>query len=161
PSGTQMGSVTDLVIDPFSTNQGSIWIGIGNINMEALSPIAGVWFSSNNGDTWLQIPGGHDPLTASGIKVLNQTIPTGVTVGRVTLAVPTSRASDEGVVYAFIADAATGGTLNDGRSPNRQQVTITPTGVGLYKSVNGGLSWTGVMLKESVPIMNNPVHFVN
>ncbi len=160
-AGTQLASVTDVVIDPFSTNQSSLWIGLGNMGLVPASTTGGVWFSSNGGNTWLQIPGGHDPLTNSGIKVLNQTIPTGTGVGRVTIALPTTRASDEGVVYIFIATPGTAQVLSDGTSQNKQQTSITPTGVGLYKSVNGGLSWTGVMLKESVPIQGNPVHFVN
>jgi hypothetical protein len=160
-AGTQLASVTDIVIDPFSTNQASLWIGLGNMGLQPASTTGGVWFSSNNGNTWLQIPGGHDPLTNSGVQVLNQTIPTGTGVGRVTLAVPTVRSTDEGVVYVFIATPGTGQVINDGTSQHKQQTTITPTGVGLYKTVNGGLSWTGVMLKESVPIVGNPVHFVN
>ena len=159
-TGTQLASVTDIAIDPFSTNQASIWIGLGNMGLEPASSTAGVWFSSNNGATWLQIVGGHDPLSGV-IRVQNQTIPTGTTVGRVTLALPTTRTADEGTVYVFIATPGTGDPTNDGTSQNKQQVTITPTGVGLYKTVNGGLSWTAVMLKESVPTGTNPEHFVN
>ena len=160
-TGTQLASVTDIAIDPFSTNQASIWIGLGNMGLEPASSTAGVWFSSNNGATWLQIVGGHDPLTNSGIKVLNQTIPSGTTVGRVTIALPTTRAADDGIVYVFIATPGSGDPTNDGTSQNKQQTTISPPGVGLYKTVNGGLSWTAVMLKESVPVTGNPEHFVN
>ncbi len=160
-AGTQSASVTDLEIDPFSTNQASIWIGLGNMGLEAASTTAGVWFSSNNGATWLQIPGGHDPLTNSGVKVLNQTIPTGLTVGRVTIALPTTQSSDNGIVYVFIATPGNGQVIDDGTSLNKQGTALTANSVGLYKTVNGGLSWTGVMLRESVPVTGNPEHFVN
>jgi hypothetical protein len=177
-SGTQLASVTDLVLDPF--NEENLWVGMGNIGLLAPSVTGGVWRSTNGGNTWLQIVGGHDPR-ASVAHVLRTYLPPklnsaggegpsgggtpdGRIVGRVTLAMATGRAADETVVYALISNPrALGSNTDAGNAGDPVDVNTTnaTNRFGLYKTSNSGLSWTHVMLRENVPIPNNPEHFVD
>jgi hypothetical protein len=147
--GTALASVTDIAIDPLSQDgtEENVWIGLGNTGLLPVSTTAGVWFSNNHGDTWQQIVGGHDPKSALNI-VRNQTIPPGPNatmtgIGRVTIALPTTRIGDEGIVYVMMGSAGASGT-----SLNPKATSLTSSDIGVYKTRNGGLSWTHVMLKE-------------
>lgn len=167
----QLASATDIVIDPFSNDQGGIWVGLGNIGLQPTSRTGGVWFSSNHGDTWLQILGGHDPKSVFSNVVFDTptTIPSqdaGGLVGKVMLAVPTSQPAFDGTVYAYISLPPTGDffqdtSQNNGTSRNAQATGFNTSSVGLYKTTNSGLSWTPIMVREEVPIPNSVTHFVN
>lgn len=171
PANTQLASATDIVVDPFSNDQGGIWVGLGNIGLQPTSRSAGVWYSSNHGGTWLQIIGGHDPKSTIPNVLFDTptTIPsqdTGGQVGKVMLALPTSQPAFDGTVYAYISlpptgDFFTDSSVNNGTSRNAQATGINTSSVGLYKTSNGGLSWTPVMVREEVPQNNSVTHFVN
>jgi hypothetical protein len=146
--GTGPGSVTSLAIDQY--NPENIWIGIGNVNLVANNATAGVWFSNNHGDSWQQILGGHDPKNAVA-SVRNQTIPSGATVGKVTVALPSGTKANEGIVYIMMGTVGTGFILLDGTSFNPGTESLANRSIGVFKTRNGGLSWTHVMLAEDNP----------
>jgi hypothetical protein len=163
---TSVASVTDVVIDRLAHEDHDLIIGIGNTGF--VSPTignagisAGLWQSPDNGNTWFQWTGGTNPF------VLNDTLPTGAAVGRITLAIPETQVQADGVVYALISDATpfgtTGATADGGNTrgsaiaDNQGNTDLS----GLYKSKNGGSDWTHVMLRQSVPIQGNVHNFLN
>lgn len=93
---------TDVVIDPNSPT--IVYIGVGSDNSTGID---GVYKSTNSGGTWNLLTG------AAGAA-----IPTGATVGRVTLAL-----ASNSWLYVAITDPATGGLLNG------QLYRTTDTGV--------------------------------
>jgi hypothetical protein len=166
PAGTALASVTDVEVDIFHPEK--VWIGLGNLGLLTPSTTAGVWLSTNGGTTWQQIVGGHDPKNAVAV-VRNQTLPPGpgstqtdaTKIGKVLIALPTGRPSDEGIVYVMMVTAGSGNPLDDGTSLNEKGDTLANSDDGIYKTSNNGLSWTHVMIREDVPIQNNLRHFVN
>jgi hypothetical protein len=130
PAGTALASVTDLAQDPFNSNR--LLVGLGNIGLANNSFTAGVWRTINKGDTWDQIVGGDNPA------VPNNTLPTGTTVGRVTIAIGGGRVGDERYVYVLM-DSLAG----------------LP---GLYRTKDNMLNWTKVMLREDLPNAGTPPH---
>ncbi len=128
--GTQLASVTDLVIDPFDSS--TLLVGLGNIGLVATSATAGVYKSAlNGGATWSLVPGGDSgPGTA---------IPTGVNVGRVAIGWATGQAANEKIIY--VSFSAPPGN-NNAPSVDFGQFT------GLYKTSNFLLDFTKVMLRE-------------
>ncbi len=142
-AGFALPSVTDVVIDHLSFDDENIYVGLGNMGLVAASAAAGVWKSPNRGDTWIQIIGGLNPQLEMGTGVL----PSGTEVGRITLAKPTVRQSDSGIIYALIANATPLGGAN-GVDAGRSDA---PNYYGLYKSKDGGDNWTHVMLRQLVP----------
>ncbi|HLJ97755.1 MAG TPA: DUF4214 domain-containing protein [Gemmataceae bacterium] len=171
-AGTALASVTDLVIDRLSDFEEDLYIGLGNIGLVPGSDTAGLWKSPNRGDSWFQVVGGHDPK--NGLVTwspLNNNGPTGIdstklpsapgypnggglAIGRVTIAQAQDNVADEGTLYVLMGrPPASQGSFED-----RQQKSETDNGLansfGLYKSKNGGLSWTHVMLRENVPTTN-------
>jgi hypothetical protein len=168
PSTTPIASVTDIAIDP--KNEELVWIGLGNINLAPSSVTGGVWQSGDGGGAWNQIIGGHNFRNAQYI-IRNQTIPFGDTVGRVTIALPPKIAgeisdpSSPGTQVVYIKMDTTGNgnfELNDGTSMNVQASGNGQTAVngqGLFKTRDGGRSWSPIMVRELEP---PPItHFVN
>jgi hypothetical protein len=163
PAGTPLASVTDIEVDP--TNEERVWIGLGNTGLLPASTTAGVWFSNSGGTLWQQIVGGHNQQNVFFV-IRNQTIPSGVGVGKVLIALPPVPTPGEQIAYIMMATAATGGNdwQNDGTSMNPQQVgnganpNIT---IGLYKTKDEGLSFTPIMIRENSPQRNQFIHFVN
>jgi hypothetical protein len=157
-AGFQLASATDVEIDRFSLGENTIWVGLGNVGLVSASASAGVWKSVDGGVSWQQIVGGHDP---KGGVVLHQKIPAAndgtSDVGQVLIALPgeteaigpdglvhpQGRVGDEGTVYAFI-DNRKGAVLSFTTGANLDNCT------GIFKSSNGGLSWTHVMLRENI-----------
>ncbi len=156
-----LASVTDVQIDTFSSSDENMWVGVGNLGLAGVpvSGLAGLWFTDDHGTTWQQIVGGHDPMNSVEV-VRNQTILSGTGVGRVTIALPTGSPNQEGIVYVMMSTPGSGSPppssvpgANDGTSFHQGatgQTGDTPD-IGLFKTHNGGLSWTHVMLKENVP----------
>ncbi len=147
-AGASLASVTSIVADPFTANR--LIIGLGNIGQAPLSASAGVWLSDNGGTTWQQIVGGANP------NIPNDTIPTGTSVGRVTIAIGTAAVSYEKYVYVMM-----------GTPPlANPAVNVFDAGVllGIYKSLDNMLDWTKIMLKQNIyTTIANPVDndFVN
>jgi hypothetical protein len=157
-AGFALASATDVEIDRFSLNESTIWVGLGNVGMATPSKSAGVWKSVNDGQTWQQIVGGHDP---KGGEVLHQKIPAAndgtSDVGQVLIALPgqtetlgpdgvvhpEGRVNEDGTVYVFI-DNRTAVSEDEKTAQNLDRVT------GVFKTTNGGLSWTHVMLRENI-----------
>src|SRR5262249_13575850 len=146
PAGTILASVTDLIIDPNNSNR--LLVGLGNIGLVTDSTgavvdstTAGVWRSTNKGDSWDEIPGGNDQNNPNAsLKVPNGTIPQGKTVGRVTLGIGNQgRIGDESIVYVLVANHSGNNT-----PPNLSVGTFQ----GLYKSTDNLLNFTRVMLKQ-------------
>ncbi|HEV3081146.1 MAG TPA: FG-GAP-like repeat-containing protein [Gemmataceae bacterium] len=148
PGSTALASVTDVEVDPIHPE--NVWAGLGNIGMLAPSTTGGMWFSNNHGSTWQQIVGGHDPKNNVAV-VKNQTIPSGTAVGRITIALPGGGSANEGIVYFMMGTPGTGSPLNDGTSLNPAANTLANRSIGVFKTRNGGLSWTHVMLTENNP----------
>jgi hypothetical protein len=165
-AGTALASVTDIAIDTLSQDgtEENLWIGLGNTGLLPVSSTAGVWFSANHGDTWQQIVGGHDQKNNFAV-VPNQTIPpnsnTAATgIGRITIGLPTGRTGDEGIVYVMIATPGNGDQISDGNSFNPKGTSLGSSDIGIYKTRNGGLSWTHVMLKE-LTLVNKTFLYMN
>lgn len=172
-AGLPLASVTDVAIDTLSSGEEKIWVGIGNIGLvnpgaagttNTAGYSAGVWLSTNGGQTWLQQVGGHDQP-----RVLRQLLPPalnsdngaardGHIVGRVTIALATGRVADDGVVYVLIGNPTPMGSFTDGGTGGKSG---TDNRLGLYKTKNGGLSWTHVMLRENHPIPNRIYNFID
>ncbi len=136
--GTALASVTDLVIDPFDHHR--LLAGLGNIGLAAPSTTAGLWRTSNSGNStdppttpsWDQPLGGNAGIAKS-------TLPSGVTLGRVTVAISGGRSGDEGIVYVLI-----GTPPGNNTPPNVDFGTFS----GLYKTSNNFLNYTKVILRQ-------------
>ena len=135
-AGTPLASVTSVVIDPANAND--VIVGIGNIGLTgAANASAGVWISSNLGASWSPMVGGNNPA------IPNDTVPSGVGVGRVTVAEGLNVTTDIPIYYVLIGSPppatppATGGSVNYGGY------------VGLYKTKDGGLNFTKVQLNQA------------
>ena len=151
-SGDALASVTSLVIDPFNSSR--LLAGLGNIGLTATaSDTAGLWISANSGGTWRQIVGG-DLAISQGVP--NDTLPTGVGLGRVTVAIgDTSVASvaAESTIYVLISTPPTSFTtpnLNYGTDYKLPTVIPNNPYQGLYKSSDNGNDWTRVALEQDV-----------
>ena len=133
-AGASIASVTSIVADPFTANR--LIIGLGNIGQAPLSASAGVWVSDDGGATWERDVGGANPT------IPNDTIPTGTTVGRVTVAIGTGAVSYEKYVYVMMG---TPPLANPG-------INVFDAGVllGIYKSLDNMLDWTKIMLKQNI-----------
>ncbi len=130
-----VASVTSLIINPFDPSL--VYIGLGNIGQVAASASAGVWRSNADyGATWTQVVGGDNAA------IPNNTVPSGMGVGRVTLAEGSGRVGDEGTFYVMVANpppaASPAGDFDEG------------TFMGLYKSKDGMLNFTKVMLEQDI-----------
>src|SRR5207302_9793621 len=87
---------TDLVIDPFNSNR--LLIGLGNIGLVTpANATAGLWLSTSQGGSWNQMI--HDTTSA----IPNNSLPSGVNVGRVTIGIGSGRVGDERYIYVLIA----------------------------------------------------------
>jgi hypothetical protein len=143
-AGTPLASVTDLVMDPF--NPLRLFAGLGNIGKVPASTTAGVWLSADGGNSWVLQVGGDNP------RIPNDTIPTGTSVGRVTVALGVGNLSEERYVYVLMSSP-----------PGNPNPSLTDEGelLGLFKSSDNMLDFTKVMLKENEPLINQPQNFVN
>ena len=128
---TSLASVTDLIIDPFDPLH--VLIGLGNIGQRSADASAGVWNSIDGGNSWSLVTGGDNPL------VPNNTVPTGTNVGRVTIAQGNGRVGDERFTYVLMSNPPTG-------TPD--QPFDQGNYMGLYKSKDGLLNFTKVMLRQ-------------
>jgi hypothetical protein len=139
PAGTALASVTDLVIDPFNSNR--LLVGLGNIGLLGTSSTAGVWRTTDFGATWDEIVGGDSSPTS--------TLPSGTGVGRVTIAIASGRVGEESTTYVLVGNPPpTGGTT----PPNYDLGTFQ----GLYKTHDGLLNFTKVMLRQDVSTTDLP-----
>src|SRR6185369_663458 len=91
------------------------------------------------GSSWKQVLGGGEPA------VPNNTLPSGMALGRVTVAIGQGRLGDEATMYVNI------GALP--ASPGFIGTYDTGTSIaGLYKSKDNGQNFTHVMLKENTNV---------
>ena len=146
-AGTPLASVTDLLVDPFSPNV--ITIGLGNIGQRTAQANAGLWRSSDFGVTWQRQVGGDASVaggalfgntgaTAARTAELQGFLPSGLGVGRITIGQGTGNVTDEGVTYVLMANAP-------GLNPTQFNQGDFQ---GLYKSKDGLLNFTRVMLRQ-------------
>jgi hypothetical protein len=133
-AGTQLASVTSLVIDPFNSHR--ILVGLGNIGLVPASSTAGLWISTTDGASWTQPLGGANNL---GLAVPSSTLPHGGALGRVTVAISSEKVGSEAVVYILI-----GTPPGNNTPPNVDLGTFS----GLYKTSNNFLDFTKVMLRQ-------------
>ncbi|HZT82463.1 MAG TPA: hypothetical protein VFA26_19700, partial [Gemmataceae bacterium] len=133
-AGTALASVTDLLIDPFDNNR--LLVALGNMGLVPANGTAGLWVSTNKGDTWLQELGGFNG---------GGSLPNGSNVGRVTLAIGSGRPGDEKYLYVLV-----GTPPGNNTPPNHDQGSMA----GLYRSNDGLLTFTKVMLRQNVPTGN-------
>jgi hypothetical protein len=136
-AGTTLASVTSLVIDPFNPDR--ILIGMGNMLPGSSASTAGVWLSINDGNSWTAEVGGDNA------NIPNNTLPTGSSLGRVTVAIGSGSVSYEKYVYVLIANppgTQTAGSYNDG------------TFQALYKTKDNMLNFTKVQLKQNIGSQN-------
>jgi hypothetical protein len=133
PAGTALASVTDLVIDPFNSNR--LLAGLGNVGLVGGSGTAGVWRSTDFGATWDEIVGGDSSAST--------TLPSGGGVGRVTIAIAGGRVGEESTVYVLLGNPPPAGGLTP---PSYDLGTFQ----GLYKTSDGLLNFTKVMLRQNV-----------
>jgi hypothetical protein len=138
-TGTQLASVTDLVIDPF--NPARLIVGLGNIGEVAGGP-------STTGGVWLRLPDNPGVfrwvLQKGGDSAIvpNNRLPFGEALGRVSVAIGSGISSDEATVYVLITNPP----------PTTQFRGIFDGGQfsGLYKTKDNFLNFTKVRLKEFV-----------
>ena len=129
-----IASVTDLIIDPFNSNR--LIAGLGNIGLSTASDTGGVWLSVNGGSSWNQIVGGANSAT-----IPNSSLPTGTSLGRVTVAIGDGRIGDESTVYVLIGTPPSSTT-----APNLNYGTT----FGLYKTSNNLFDFTKVELMQNI-----------
>ncbi len=142
--GTALASVTDLVEDPFDSNH--LLVGLGNMGLLAPSATAGVWVTENVGGRWDLVTGGDHAFTTAS------TLPFGLGVGRVTLALSTVRVANETTEYVLISNPP-----GNNSAPNVDEGTFA----GLFKSSNNGLDFTKVMLKQNLNPIGQAPNFVD
>src|SRR5262249_12672530 len=173
--------------DQLSFNQENLLIGLGNIGLVPASDTGGLWKSPNFGDSWFETVGGHDPKNGLVLtwSPQNNNGPTGIDstklpsapnypnggamqIGRVTISQATDRPESEPIIYLLIGRPRVAGTGNaftptffDRGQTSEVQPPALNTSWGLYKTKNGGLSWTHVMLRENVHVMNKPLNWLN
>jgi hypothetical protein len=127
-----LASVTDLVIDRFNGNR--LLVGLGNVGLVPNSATAGVWLSTNGGNSWAQQVGGDG-------GIVNSDIPFGTDVGTVKVAIGSGRSGDERFVYVLM-----GTPPGDNTPPSRELGGF----LGLFKSSNNMANFTQVMLRQDV-----------
>lgn len=140
-AGHSLASVTDLVLDQLSDFAENVWIGLGNINLVGNSDSAGLWKSPNRGDSWFLVQGPMGVPTAELPSASDYPNGGGPNVGRVTVALAQSRPQDNLTIYTFFGASNQTSEFDPDRANS----------FALYKSSDGGLSWTHVMLRENVP----------
>jgi hypothetical protein len=136
-ASTTLASVTDLIVDPF--NGSRVIVGLGNIGLTAASKTAGVWLSTNQGSSWTQIVGDDNPNIPAATDLLPNN---STSIGRVTVAIGTGRAGDEGIVYVLV-----GTPPGNNTAPSFDNGSFS----GLYKTSDNLLDFTKVMLREDTP----------
>jgi hypothetical protein len=165
---SSIASVTSLVIDPRDTH--NVTIGLGNIGLAPDSTSAGVWTSSNAdsvmnaknpGPSWIPLLGDDANKNVPG-TIPNDSLPSdlrdaagaAVTIGRVTVgegfASPsTGPGSNIATFYVLMgtppaSPPLTGGSVNYGSE------------LGLFKSSDGGLNFTKVILTANTGTIASP-----
>lgn len=155
-----LGSVTDIRIDRLSFEEENLWIGIGNIDLirNANGQIVngnmgGVWKSPNHGATWFRQGGANAGMPDVATY--------GTNIRRITLAVASDRPEESGTVYVLMNNPRIQGN-NDTEPHDVFNVAGTSSqgrfAAGLYKTEDGGLNWTKVMLRQNVQRPQQPIH---
>ena len=148
PATTTLASVTSLVLDPSNNDQ--ITIGLGNIGLVPASTTAGIWVTAFPLDPsnahWNPIVGGDNPA------IPNDTVPSGVNVGRVTLAEGFGVGQNEPVFYALIGNPTSATPVQGG---SESFGSGTGSLAGLYKTSDVGKDWTKVQLLQQTGV-NGP-----
>jgi hypothetical protein len=131
-----LSSVTDIVINPFNTED--LIIGLGNTGEASPSAAAGVWQTGNFGQTWSIVGQRGTPgIPANGL-------PSGIGIGRVSLGIGTGSSADTRTWYVMMA--------TPGSAPGAGSVPGAGTFSGFFKTVDFGVNWTNVQLREDFPI---------
>lgn len=133
------GRVTVVANDPSSPN--TIYIG---------APAGGIWKSINNGVTWTPLSDELPQIGVSGIAVdpTNSNviyIATGDKDASDTYSVGVLKSSDGGATWATTGLSFTGTGNQAGDliiHPTNNQIILCATSAGLYRTINGGTSWT-------------------
>jgi hypothetical protein len=147
-AGTELASVTDLVMDPFNRNR--LLIGLGNVGLgSAPSDTAGVWITTNAVapvPSWTQVVGGIN-------GVANSTLPNGLNVGTVKIGIGNGKPGDESHVYVLI-----GTPPGTNTPPNVSLGGFT----GLFRTTNNLNNFTQVSLRQDIdPTLNRNFQDIN
>lgn len=133
------GRVTVVAIDPSNAN--TIYIG---------APAGGIWKSTNNGTTWTPLSDELPQIGVSGIVVdpTNSNviyIATGDKDASDTYSVGVLKSTDGGLNWntTGLSFTGTGNFAGDLIiHPTNNQIILCATSAGLYRTINGGTSWT-------------------
>lgn len=149
-------------IGPFThTNTGSWSSGQGRTSAVAIDPInpniiyvgapaGGIWKSTNNGATWVPISDQLPQIGVSGIAI-DYTNPniifiaTGDKDASDTYSVGVLKSTDAGATWntTGLSFTGTGNFAGDLiMHPTNNQIMLCATTSGLYRTINGGVSWT-------------------
>lgn len=133
------GRVNFVYVDP--TNSNTLYVG---------SPAGGIWRSTNNGAAWTPLSDELPQIGVSGI-VVDHTNPntiyiaTGDKDGSDTYSIGVLKSTDGGVTWNTTGLTFANTTTLAGdiiMNPTNPNMLWVATNVGLYRTVNGGTTWT-------------------
>ena len=133
------GRTSAVAIDPFNTN--IIYVG---------SPAGGIWKSTNAGATWTPLSDQLPQIGVSGIAIDHTNsnviyIATGDKDAADTYSVGVLKSTDGGLNWVTTGLTFTGTSNYAGdliMHPTNNQIILCATSAGLYRTINGGTSWT-------------------
>lgn len=133
------GRVNFVYVDP--TNANTLYIG---------APAGGIWKSTNNGSTWIPLSDQLPQIGVSGI-VVDHTNPnviyiaTGDKDAKDTYSIGVLKSTDGGTTWNTTGLTFTNTNTLAGdiiMNPNNPNMLWVATNVGLYRTLNGGATWT-------------------
>jgi hypothetical protein len=162
-TGHSLASVTDLVLDQLSDFEENIWVCLGNVGLVGNSDTAGLWKSPDRGNTWFEVSGPRGAPVAELPSASDYPNGGGMNVGRVVFALAQSKPQDNLTMYVLVSTPpAQNGSFADSGQKSEVDMGLADS-FGLYKSSDGGLSWTHVMLRENISNLTstNPRQWLN
>src|SRR5712691_7842168 len=121
-------AIGSLIVDPNDPTGNTLLAGTGEPNVSVDSEAGlGIYRSTDGGQTWVQLPGSvTSPSNFQGRAVASLAI------------------TPSGDILASIARAVRGVSSTDGAATSNPPPATLPAGFGVYKSTNGGATFTNL-----------------